>query len=290
MLNLVNIRDFGLHSAQTLVSLLRIPLLCHPVRIPRLASGKPLVNLGNGPSLKDLLDNHPDFLQNKDLLAVNHFSETDYFEQLKPRLYVVAAPEYWLDDIDEDFLQKRQRIFGALAGKTGWPLEFFIPVAARRNLWWKKVLEANPHIRIHYYNTMPVEGFRWFRYALYDLKCGMTRPHNVLIPSLMTAVWTGYKEIYLTGADHNWMKEIFVAPDNTVYLTQRHFYDARNATPGVMKKLGKGQRKLHEIIEKFYWSFKGYHDIGRWAGAKGVRIINITPGSWIDAFDRQEIK
>ena len=286
------IRDFFLDLIFTFLTLFRIPLFCRKISIPQLtgSSDMSLVILGNGPSLKNFLENQRDFMQDKKLLAVNHFSETKYYEELKPAIYVVSAPEYWLDDIDADFLEKRNRIFNALREKTGWSLDFFIPVAAKRNLWWKKVLDKNPHIRVHYYNTMPVEGFRAFRYMLFSLKCGMTRPHNVLIPSLMIGIWTGFKEIYLVGADHDWMKEIFVGPDNTVYLTQRHFYDAQKAKPDVMKNLGKGQRKLHEILEKFYWSFKGYHDIRRWAEPKGVRIINITPGSWIDAFERQSIE
>ncbi len=290
MFNLASIRDFGQQSAQTLVTLLRIPLMCRPVSIPRISTGKDLLVLGNGPSLKPFLEKHKDFWQNKDLLAVNHFAETALYAEVRPRLYVVSAPEYWLPDVEEDFLEKRQRIFESLAGKTDWPLDFFIPVPAGKNPWWKKLLGTNPNVHIHFYNTMPVEGFWPFRNVLMNLKCGMPRPHNVIITALMNAIWAGWETIYLIGTEHNWLKDVSIDDDNRVYLTLRYFYNEQKARPVIIKNLGKGQRKLHEILEKFYWSFKGYHDIRRWTEPKGVRIINITPDSWIDAFERQSIE
>ncbi len=289
MINLENIRDFGLLNAQTLITLARIPLMCRPVHLPSISSGKELLILGNGPSLKPFLEKHPDFWRIKDLLVVNHFAETDFFTQVKPSLYVVSAPEYWLKDVEPDFVEKRQRIFNALTEKTNWPLHFFIPVHAKRNLWWKKLLDTNPNIHIHFYNTMPVEGFWSFRTLLMNMQCGMPRPHNVIVPALMNAIWSGWKKIYLIGTEHNWLKDVSIDNENRVYLTLRYFYNDQKARPTVIKHLGKGQRKLHEILEKFYWSFKAYHDIQKWAQKKGVKIYNITPGSWIDAFERKEI-
>jgi hypothetical protein len=98
-----------------------------------------------------------------------------------------------------------------------------------------------------------------------------------------------FSKIYIAGADHSWLTEIFVADDNTVYLTQRHFYDAQIARPDVMKKIGKNKRKLHEILHKFMWSFKAYFDIDQYAKSRNVKIINITEKSFIDAFERMKI-
>ncbi|MFW5726411.1 MAG: hypothetical protein ACOCW4_00955, partial [bacterium] len=53
------------------------------------------VLLGNGPSLKDFLDNHLDFLQDKAVFAVNNFVRTDAFPKVKPQYYVIVAPDYW---------------------------------------------------------------------------------------------------------------------------------------------------------------------------------------------------
>ncbi len=289
MSGIVRFRDFVTEGFQTFATLARLVWMTRPASKPPRAEKEEIVILGNGPSLKDFLSRHKDFMENKDLLAVNNIADTEIYEELKPGKYVTSAPEYWLPEVEEDYRQLREKLFQNIARKTRWPMDFFIPVAAKQNLWWEKVLRENPNIRIYYYNTTPVEGYRPFRYFLFDKRLGMPRPHNVLIPSLMNAVWSGYKKIYITGADHNWLKDIHVDARNTVYLIQKHFYDEKTAHPAVMKKLGKGKRKLHEILEKFYYSFKAYHDINRWAKCHQVRIYNITPGSWIDAFERMEI-
>lgn len=286
---LFKLKLLGEGTAQCLLNGLRMLLKTRPVRLPRWENPAPLVILGNGPSLNEFIAAHPDFLENKTLLAVNQMVNTPVFERLKPALYVVSAPEYWLPDVEEDYQQIRRKLFDDMATKVTWPMHFYIPREAKGRGEWYARLRTNPHIHIHYYNNTPVEGLRPCREFLFDLKAGMPRPHNVLIPSLMTAVWSGFKEIYLAGADHSWLNEIHVTDDNVVLLTQKHFYDRDKARPAVMKKLGRGQRKLHEILEKFYYSFKAYHIIRQWAERKGVRIYNITPGSFIDAFPRKKV-
>jgi hypothetical protein len=114
----------------------------------------------------------------------------------------------------------------------------------------------------------------------------MPRPHNVLIPSIMIALSLGFKKIFLFGADHSWLKDIWVDEENNVLLQQKHFYDIDKAKPRHMDYLGKGKRKMHEVLIKFYHSFKGYFEIDAYGKNQGKTIYNCTPGSYIDAFDR----
>ena len=46
---------------------------------------------------------------------------------------------------------------------------------------------------------------------------------------------------------------------------------------------------LHPIIYSFYVAFKSYFTIARYAKHIGASIINITPGSFIDAFPRENV-
>ncbi len=290
MINLLlSIKNFFFLSGQSLASLLKVFLMSKPAGKLPSPVHKEAVVLGNGPSLENFLKEKKEFCENKDLWAVNHFVNTKEYTGLKPRYYLINVPEFWKEDIDEDYRQKRQKIFEDFARKTTWDIHLFLDGGARKARFWKKIIKNNSHIHVHFFNSTPIEGFEKFRFFCYARSCGMPRPHNVLIPVLITAVNMGYEKIYITGADHNWMQELFVGEDNTVYLTQKHFYDARTAVPAVMKKEGKGQRKMHEILTKFVHAFKGYWEINAYARKKGTQIINITPASMIDAFKRQKI-
>ena len=113
----------------------------------------------------------------------------------------------------------------------------------------------------------------------------MPRPRNVLIPSIMAAIAMGFKEIYLTGADHSWMKTISVNDNNQVVSIQPHFYKDND------KELARVRtdylhRPLHTILDSFRIAFASYHTIARFAATRGIRIVNSTPGSYIDAFPR----
>lgn len=116
----------------------------------------------------------------------------------------------------------------------------------------------------------------------------MPRPHNVIIPSLMCGIWMGYKNIGLLGAEHSWLPTITVNDNNQVLLNHQHFYDD-GAKVNVMTYEGRRTRKLHEVLEKFYFSFRSYWIIQSFAEKQGVKITNFTPNSYIDAFPKQKL-
>ncbi len=285
---LLGIQSFFERLIQSLMTLLKVVLMSRQMQLPK-AGNKELVILGNGPSLQDFLHKHKEFLSGKSTLAVNHFADTEAYSQVQPDYYVINVPEFWTDDVDKDVLERRNKLLKNLVTKTQWDMKLLLGAGAKKSKLWTSITDNNPHISTYFFNTTPVEGFRSFRHFCYKRNCGMPRPHNVLIPSLMLGINMLYKKIYISGADHSWMEDLFVADDNTVYLTQRHFYDAQSARPDVMKKTGKGQRKLHEILHKFMLAFKGYWDINAYAKSRGTKIVNITPQSMIDAFKRERI-
>lgn len=238
--------------------------------------------LGNGPSLQEVDLN----ILDGDLMAVNNFALTEKFEVSKPKYYILNAPEYWIADVDSEYIELRQKLTKAIDSKTLWPMSIYLPFGAK-NSDFCEGLQKIKNIEVIFYNTTPVEGYSWLTFRIFDAKLGMPRPHNILIPAIMTSLWMGYKKIFIYGADHSWLSEIFVGENNNVYLTQKHFYDTQTAKPDVMKKLGKNQRRLHEVLEKFYLTFKGYHEIRSYAISRNCQIINYTRNSFIDAFDKK---
>jgi hypothetical protein len=110
--------------------------------------------------------------------------------------------------------------------------------------------------------------------------------------------WIKFMKIYLTGTDHNWIQEIHVTRNNEVLISQKHFYDRqfqdredKNSPHPRPMYLGntKNERKLHEVLIKFYYTFKGYWDLKEYACKKNVDIVNLTANSYIDAFKKEDI-
>lgn len=253
--------------------------------------GQDVLVLGNGPSLGELLGNERFLAKTKemDCVAVNAFCDHEYFEIVRPKYYMMAAPEFWQDNINEFYYNFRTTIFSNLAKKVSWEFYLFIPWKARKKKFWQDIVGTNPNIRIIYYNITPIEGGNAFRHYCYRGKLGLPRIHNVIGPSIMNMIWLDYKRIYLVGVEHSWLPQIQVDENNIAYVGQPHFYD-KDAKPDRMTGVGgQGYRKLHEILHKFYLAFRGYFEIQEFAIKNKVEIINLTEGSYIDAFPRQKI-
>jgi hypothetical protein len=262
----------------TLLSFFRVVLLSRKVKPFSLpAHNKELVVLGNGPSLRPLLSGHSSFLDGKDLMMVNFSAVSDDFIRFRPRFYLLMDPVFFEDDA------MRQKLFVPIAEKTDWEMHLFAPVSARKQNAWQEIISRSSHIQIHWFNATPVEGIPGFRYFCYRERLGMPRPRNVLVACLMVALQLPYEKIYLAGADHSWLKEIWVDDNNIVNEDRAHFYDKKSTQRVV------SPQKLHEILNSMAIAFRSYHEVEAYSSKIGKKIINITPGSFIDAFRRMSI-
>lgn len=269
---------------QNLMSIVKVILLSRkPSALPSVSSDE-LVILANGPSLNDTVANHSSFLQNKSLLAVNFCATSQMFTQLRPELYLIADPLFWIVD------EKRDALFGALAERTDWELHLFMPTKANSDKRWREILKPNPKITVHNYNTTPIEGSRRFTQFLYRKGLGVPRPHNVLIPSIAQGLRMPFKKIYLAGADHSWLPEITVTDNNEVLMNQKHFYDQGKSQAQSVQKENLECARLYTILFHMYTAFKAYFILRDYAKKLDKQVINITPGSFIDAFPRLSLK
>ena len=242
-----------------------------------------LLILANGPSLKKTVEEKADFLRGKTLLAVNFCVTSPMFEQLRPRLYLIADPLFWIVP------EKREQLFGTLAEKTTWDMYFFVPSRALKNKEWQPILAGNPHIKLCIYNTTPIEGFQPFCNWVFRRGWGVPRPHNVLIPSIAIALRLPFRRIYLAGADHSWLPEIHVTDDNVVLMHQKHFYDENKSKAATVTQENLHSARLYTILYHMYVAFKSYFVLEAYSRSLGKEIINVTPGSYIDAFKRMKI-
>ncbi|WP_163716122.1 motility associated factor glycosyltransferase family protein [Mangrovibacterium lignilyticum] len=284
---LLSIQNLLQNLTSTIASLVKVLVFSKkPQRLLKPQNDQVVV-LANGPSLNKMIDEKKEFLKGKDLVCVNHFPSTDYYTELKPRYLVSSAPDLWREDIEPFYMEQSERLFKNIAERTSWELIFYFPFEARKFQKWQRILAENLLIKVVFYNTTPIEGWRCFRHFIFRNNLGMPRPHNVIVPSTFLMINSGYREIYLWGADHSWLKDISVDESNNALINQKHFYDEQTSKAKPLDWKGVGARKLHEILYKFMTAFASYFVIDEYAKSRNVHIINNTKGSFIDAFERE---
>lgn len=263
----------------SLKSLVKMGLQSRRVTLGRLdpASGDSIVILGNGPSLRQTVDEDSPSLASMPLLAVNFAANTPEFTRLRPRYYVLMDPAFFREGADPNV----GRLWENMASLTSWTMTLFVPV---RDLV-KVPGGVRRAVEVRTFNPVGVEGFRWLRHWAYRRRMAMPRPRNVLIPSLMIAIALGYRNIYVVGADHSWTQTLDVNERNEVVSIQPHYYAEDKKTLDHYAAVYRGVR-LHEIMYSFHVAFRAYFDIEAYARSRGVGIINSTPHSFIDAFRR----
>lgn len=239
-----------------------------------------LIILANGPSLSQYINAISKKIYDSDFLVVNDFCKHKLFFELKPKNYTLADPLYfvteWMSSSENETLN--------ILSKVDWEMNIFIPY---RLMHQYKFNIDNNYLTIIPYHTLPYMG--WGKVKLFLFKKGLTMPiaQNVLIPSIFSAIQLGYKIIELYGVDHSWIEEIKVNDTNEVCICDKHFYDDKKAKLIPWKKCEGGVYKMHEILRDLAMMFDGYQQLREFADINNCIIINKTPNSYIDAFERE---
>lgn len=244
---------------------------------------KRFIVLANGPSLQnEIIENIDVFLQ-EDVCVVNNFAITEYYQKIKPKYYVIADPGFWSD------LQKcvdyRNKIFQKLL-LTSWPCNLFVPYIAFKHVRFKEIFKDNENIKVIPYHSSEWCGIPSLTNWIYTKGLSMPRVQNVVVACIFNAMNMGYKQIDLYGVDHSWTEQICVNEKNEVCTYDRHFYDQTNVELTPWKKFEE-QYKMHVLLRDLAYMFESYHKLQEYAQYLGVRIVNHTQKSFIDAFERE---
>lgn len=274
-----NIAGFCSGLGASLKSVVKMAAQSRRPSVKRIAlPGEKLIIMGNGPSLADNIRNDLGKLSAARTLAVNFAANADEFTLLRPDFYLLADPHFF-DGRESD--PNVGKLFKRINEAVDWEMTLFIPTSRTVN----SLGITNPRVRVERFNLVGVEGFDWLTARAYSSGAGMPRPRNVLIPAIMVGMLMGFKDIYIIGADHSWIKTLDVNERNEVVSVQPHFYKDNNEEHSRVTAVYKNVR-LHEILMSFHVAFKAYHAIASYAATRGVNIYNSTPASYIDAFPR----
>lgn len=139
------------------------------------------------------------------------------------------------------------------------------------------VSEFNPFgsRTVHFLSMIKDDSF-YARMNDIDLCAELPGVQSVPIMCLMVAIYMGFSEIYLLGVDHN-------VTFNSEY---HHFYDRKVSVLQDPNVDSNGTAKFNRRLGLEYTLnlWKQYEQIKRIAESKGISIVNLSRGSYLDVF------
>lgn len=217
--------------------------------------------LGNSPSLNNL---DLTKLENEFVFCVNTFFVHKQFDIIKPDFYVFADPDLYTV-LDE----KNQYWWEALIKKvSGKGIVLFFPIQLKNTY----VHEALRNEKIYFidlgleFNSYSVEKF--------NLTNPLNGVQNVLILAIQIALDLGFEELYLAGADHDWLFHIG--------HEQRHFYDTKETG---IENVGEVGYPYNWWLDAVNTMFSQYKLIKAYADKNTrAKIFNASESGVLDVF------
>ena len=232
--------------------------------------------MGNGPSLTSLLEDPGDHLVDKDIFVVNYFGLTDYFDLVRPNYYVI------LDDgmLNVDSRNKQAENLILKLNNVTWEMVICVPAHCIESELISSL--KNDKLFIVGFNSTPVDnGITFIENFLYKLNLGMPFPQTVINAVIFLALNLKYDVINLYGVEQSWLRYLTVNSDNQVNVGLPHFY----AGPSDL-----GRHSTLSTLSTFLltqvFCFASHMRLGKYAEYRGLTILNHTPGSYIDAYQR----
>lgn len=251
---------------------------------------KQCVILGNAPSLSHTLTNNKNFIKNKEIFCINNFGASKDFKVIKPKYYILADPVFWSKSSSEKHKKIIKKCFEAMKS-AGWEMFLILPVAARKWNYFFELNNFNPKVTIYYVNTTEAFGSKAIRHFFYNLNLAMPTAQNVLVMAIFVSLKMGYKKIYLAGADHSWHENIEIGEDNVLYMKYSLFHGKgkSNFVPFYSDPEETKPYQMHNLFRDIARMFKSYMELEEYSKTLNSKIYNISPKSYIDAFERIKI-
>ncbi|MFC6446762.1 motility associated factor glycosyltransferase family protein [Shinella zoogloeoides] len=204
--------------------------------------------IGTGPSLKKIPAEHLAFLSSECVFGVNSMYKSDILDHLRPSYYSLFDNQYWIKEINE---------FSEIINKyISSPPVFITDIRAR------DCIRDDLDCVFVYSKNYPESVVR------YDLSSNVSSVMNVVSYSIISAMYMGFREIYLLGCDYN----LFCSRMNN------HCYsDALDDQSLPTYNLAFYLKYYHITTEIHYL-------IAKLAKENHIKIVNLTDGSLLDAY------
>lgn len=252
-----------------------------------------LLIFGNGPSLNETIKSYEMSFSKYDCMVVNGFANTEYFERVKPNVYVLADPAFFIKyTIMCDRIKKlSQSLAESLKIKTQWNMTLIVPEYGRNSDLINDISD-NKNINILYYNShdLIIPLSKKHQYFLWNHNLIAPLSQTVLNTCLTLGISLNYKNIYLIGADTSWIENLRVDQENNkLYTIDKHFYGEKkiylyaDGNDTIPERLDRELLCNHRALA-YYWELKSYAEYNQ------VNIYNASAYSLIDAFERKKLE
>ena len=247
--------------------------------------------LGNGPSLGEQL---PCLIERReweqtDVMAVNFFALGEEFLVLRPKYYVISDPMFFRR---AGRSERVENLYRALAEKVKWPMTLYVQYYNPERFDYVEAIGHNPMIRIVPFHTTVFHGFRSVEFWCYRRGLGSGNFGTVVQNGEFIAMLLGYRTIDLYGVDHTLLEGLTVDDENRLCRVQSHYYDSAPKPPTpiyVNATQPPRPYTMSSYLAETAELFRGHEVLRDYAEAQGVRILNRTRGSMIDAYEREPL-
>jgi hypothetical protein len=147
--------------------------------------GDTIFVLGNAPSLKKQLDEYINQLKNYPCICVNGFADSEYYEKLRPKIYMILDP----GTLDKDEVLNKNsekhiyyQTFLNIHDRTTWKMDFIVPSLDRKGNALVEYFKENKNINILYINTMKC------RFYFREKRLFRLFGRNLLMPHAATVI------------------------------------------------------------------------------------------------------
>ena len=182
----------------------------------------------------------------EDYLVVNdYYRFTKKDKNHPPKFYMILDESF----LDSDLSERFKSIFS-----PGFETTYVL-----NGLMRERVTKEYPNLKTIYYCPW---GMLFNSDKDFRLDRIHGRPWNVVCEAILFGIYLGYKEIRLLGCDYS------------IFATSAHFYSQIQERPN-----------LREMLYKYCYTTEVHYEIAKYANRHGVRIINMTKETLLDAYD-----
>lgn len=230
-------------------------LIKQNIKFKDIHKGERCFILGTGPSLGKLTSEQVEGLKKEITIGVNSLYKATFTKDLVPSYYALFDNLYW-GEFSNAFTDIKEKY------SSRCPV-FFTDYRAENIIKQMGVVDS----------TIFLYGKKYPVNEIHNNICkNMDIAQNVVGTCILIAIYLGFKEIYLLGCDYN----------SFAHLQDVHCY---NDSDEIIER----ENRLGFLLKFYAITTEIHYLIAKLAKQRGVKIINATPNSLLDAYQRKDL-